>query len=187
MTYRTISRAAVAFLLWTAVVGASGAPAAPPAARPGAASTGVMPLDLTTGMTDITPLQVTDPVTNEAFDPQTPPQTVEGTLVSVDATGQSATVRTKRNGDVKMGLPPDVYLSRKGELANVGDMKPGDRIWATVETAHGVRAIRVVFAAPFNPLISWIGIPVLLLIALGIWWTGRSAAGRDERAQPVRA
>jgi hypothetical protein len=187
MTYRTISHAAGAFLLWAALAGVPAAHAAPPAARPGAAATGVMPLDLTTGKTDTTPLQATDPVTNEAFDPQTPPQTVEGTLVAVDATGQSATVRTKRNGDVKIGLPPDVYLSRKGELANVGDMKPGDRIWATVETTHGVRAIRVVFAAPFNPLISWIGIPLLLLIALAIWWTGRRAAGDDERAQPVRA
>lgn len=153
----------------------------------GAAATGVMPLDLNTGKIDTTPLAQTDPLTNEAFDPQTPPQTVEGTLASVDPDGQFMVVQTKRHGDVKVGLPPDVYVSRKGDEASVSDMKHGDRVWVTVETAHGVRAIRIVFAPPANPLISWIGIPVLLFIAFVLWWTGRKHEREIEPAAPAKA
>jgi hypothetical protein len=186
MINRTVSRASRAIIVALALglcvpAGRAQAPAA------GASATGVMPLDLTTGKTDATPLEATSPNSNEAFDPRTPPQTVEGTLVSVDPSGQFATIRTQRHGDVKIGLPPDAYVSRTGDEAGIGDMKPGDRVWATVETAHGVRAIRIVFAPPFNPLISWIGIPLLLLIAFGIWWTGRHREREDKRAAPAQA
>src|SRR5690606_14001923 len=113
MTHRT-ALPARAFLTLLAAVIFAAAPAARAAERPtGAADTGVMPLDLNTGKIDTTPLAQTDPLTNEAFDPQTPPQTVEGTLIAVDPEGHSATVHTKRYGDVKMGLPPDVYVSSK--------------------------------------------------------------------------
>jgi hypothetical protein len=186
MTHRTAIRALSALLLLATLTAAPLAVAAEPPA--GAAATGVMPLDLNTGKIDTTPLAQTDPLTNEAFDPQTPPQTVEGTIVSVDEAGQFAIVHTKRHGDVKMGLPPDVYVSSKhGEEASVSDMKAGDRVWATVETAHGVRAIRIAFAPPTSPLISWIGIPLLLLIALAIWITGRKYERQDDHAAPVKA
>lgn len=152
-----------------------------------AAATGLMPLDLNTGKIDTTPLAQTDPITLEAFDPQTPPQTVEGTLVAVNTEGQFATVHSKRHGDVKLGLPPDAYVSRNGDEASISDMKPGDRIWATVETAHGVRAIRIVFAPPANPLVSWIGIPVLLILAFILWWTGRGLDTEQQRPAAAKA
>jgi hypothetical protein len=121
-------------------------------------------MDLKTGRVDSTPT-----VDNEPFSPQSPPQTVEGTLVSKDAA--SVVIHTKRDGDVKVGVPPNIYLSRDGvdTAGSLNAIKPGDRVYATVVTANGNRAIRLVSEGPDNPLVNYIGIPVLCIIALGIW------------------
>jgi hypothetical protein len=148
-----------------------------------------MPTDLTTGKTDSTPLGQPGgahgaTLTQDPFRPETPPQTVEGTLLSVDPSGTEATIRTKRDGDIKVGLPSNVYCTRNGKDSSVGEIKPGDRVWATVVIEGGNRAIRIVSAPPTSPMLSIIGIPVLLLIALGIWWTGR---GHTPPIEPKKA
>lgn len=137
------------------------------------------PMDLTTGRTNAVPLTMDG---SEAFFPQSPPQTVEGVLLSVDRQGAFATVRTLRDGDVKIGLPPNLYISRDGQMSTLDAMKPGDRVYATVVTNDGVRAIRLVSEGPPNPLANIIGIPVLCIIALGIWrirWTTARSAGKS--------
>lgn len=122
------------------------------------------PMDLHTGKIDTTLLG-----DNEQNSPNSPPQTVEGVLVSKDAT--SIVIHTRRDGDVKVGVPANVVLSRDGNT-NTGTLdaiQTGDRVYATVVTANGNRAIRIVSEGPDNPLISYVGIPVLGIIALGIW------------------
>lgn len=122
------------------------------------------PMDLKTGKTSSTMVSE-----NEPNSPLSPPQTVEGVLVSKDA--DSAVIRTKRDGDVKVGLPSNIPVSRDGRtsIGTLDDVKPGDRVYATVVTANGNRAIRLVSEAPYNPLVNYVGIPVLGVIALGIW------------------
>jgi hypothetical protein len=138
------------------------------------------PMDLTSGRIDATPLGGGG---QEANLPQSPPQTVEGTLVSVDASGSFLTVRTLRVGDVKIGLPENMIISRNGVDSVVGDIKPGDRVYATVVTASGNRALRLVSESPANPLMNVVGIPVLALIALVIW----RIRVKTAPAQPAKA
>lgn len=149
--------------LWCPVARAAADPSS-------AASQNTAPMDLTTGKIDSSPITLT-PYGPESFFPQSPPQTVEGTLESIDKAGQFAVVATKRDGLVKIGLPQEIYLSRDGrsEGATLDEIKPGDRVYATVVTANGNRAIRLVSEGPANPMMNYIGIPVLCLIALIIW------------------
>lgn len=128
------------------------------------------PMDLKTGKIDLTPVSPNENQMGSAF-PQSPPQTVEGTLVSMDKAGQSAIVKTLRDGEVKIGLPEGIILSRNGrtEGCALDDIKPGDRVYATVVTANGNRALRLVSEGPANPMMNYIGIPILCLIALVIW------------------
>lgn len=142
------------------------------------------PMDLTTGKTDSTEVGMGG---NEALQPQTPPQTVEGTLVSVDLAKSVAVVRTLRDGDVKMGLPVNTVVSHDGRDGTLQDLKPGDNIFATVVTPSGVRALRIVDDTPANPMISLIGIPVLCVIGAWIWWYRRKTAPAPPaqlKAQP---
>ncbi|HEY3414804.1 MAG TPA: hypothetical protein VGM51_17330 [Armatimonadota bacterium] len=135
-----------------------------------AAPQNTAPMDLKTGKVDTSPITLTANG-SESFFPQTPPQTVEGVLVSIDKAGQTAVVRTVRDGDVKIGLPEGIVLSRDGRTdgSTLDDIKPGDRIYATVVTENGVRAIRLVSEGPPNPMLNYVGIPVLCLAALVIW------------------
>lgn len=162
------------------VPGRAQAPNAPSAAD--AAS-----MDLKSGRVDTTPL-IARREMDDSGAPMMPPQTVEGEMVSLDESGRVMTVRTARFGDVKMGVPPDLVPMRRGEDSTLDAIQTGDRVYATVETTYGVRAIRIVSEPPMNPLINYIGIPLLLLIALAIWWTGR---GRGEvvaeRKAPAKA
>ena len=135
-----------------------------------AAPQNTAPTDLTTGKIDSSPITLT-PNGPESFVPQSPPQTVEGTLVSIDKPGQYAVVKTLRDGEVKIGLPQGIILSRDGrtEGCTLDDIKPGDRVYATVVTANGIRAIRLVSEGPANPMVNYVGIPLLCLMALVIW------------------
>jgi hypothetical protein len=151
-------------------------------AAPKPAAMATAPMDLTTGKTDATALGMEG---SEAFFPQSPPQTVEGVLVSVDATGTVATVRTLRDGDVKIGVPPNIYVSRGGRESAIGDMKPGDRVYATVVCTNGVRAIRLVSEVPPNAMMNYVGIPVLCVLALGIWRV-RSGPAKPTKGAATR-
>jgi hypothetical protein len=144
--------------------------------------------DLRSGRVDTTPLMMRREY-DESGAPISPPQTVEGTVVSIDLQAHVLTVRTKRDGDVKVGVPVDLVPSRNGQDSTIDAIHPGDRVYATVETINGVRAIRLVSDPPVNPLINYVGIPLLLLIALVIWWTGRQrgdvVAERKAPAKPA--
>lgn len=138
----------------------------------GGAQTPEGPADLRSGQVDVTPLSDRRGTTDSGA-PLMPPQTVEGTLLALDESAREMTVRTEHFGDVKVGVPPDLVPMRRGEDSSLSAIREGDRVYATVETAYGVRAVRIVSEPPMNPLVNYIGIPALLLIALAIWWTGR--------------
>ena len=148
-------------------------------------SGGTMSMDLKSGRVDTRPLDGYE--MQGTPQPSTPPQTVEGTLVRVDTEKSLMVVNVEGEGEIRVGLPENVQILRDGEESNVSALREGDRIYATVVVPDGNRALRVVADKPVNPLVNLIGIPVLLLIALAIYWTGR---GKDtkivEPARPVK-
>jgi hypothetical protein len=113
------------------------------------------------------------PVIAEGARPRTPPLTVEGEFHSYDAQERVLHVDSKSFGLVRIGVPPDLPVMRNREYVSPGEIREGDRIFATITTVNGNRALHVVANTPMNPLINWIGIPILLLIAAALWWTGR--------------
>lgn len=145
-------------------------------------------LDLKDGRVDTTPL-MTRRARDDRGVPVMPPWTLEGEVVAVDTTAHVLTLRTERFGEVKIGLPPDLIPKRRGEDSTIEAIRPGDRVYATVETASGARAVFLVSQPPMNPLVNYIGIPALLLVALAIWWTGRGherAREAGPRAAPEK-
>jgi hypothetical protein len=156
------------------VVTTAGAVAGPaPSGAPPRAAAGVESLDLS-GPPDTTTLDGAE--RNPTPFVASPPQTVEGTVVEVAPTGKWIQVKT-REGLVKVGLPDNVPYVRNGSRdGSLRDIKPGDRFYATVVTQSGPRAVYVVTDPPMNPWITWLGVPVLLLIAAKIWSTGRTRA-----------
>ncbi len=142
-------------------------------------------MELKGGRVDTTPLFARREIDPNGA-PVMPPRTVEGTMVSLDQSNRAMTVETQRYGDVRIGLPPDLVPLRKGQESTLEAIRPGDRIYATVETAYGVRAVKLVSEPPMNPLINYVGIPLLLLAALAIWWTGRGRAEAPETKAPAK-
>lgn len=155
-------------------------------AKPVTEAGGAQSMNLDTGRIDTRPLDSFE--MQGTPQPLTPPQTVEGTLKSLDSSGTFIVVDSEVQGEVKIGLPPNVQVLRDGEEAAFAALKPGDRIFATVVVSEGNRALRVVADPPTNPLINGIGIPLLLIIALAIWWTGRNRERVvAEPPKPARA
>lgn len=170
--------------LFGLMAGATMAPPGGSARAQAPADTAAATLDIGSGKVDATPLSERREISASGA-PVMPTRTVEGVMVSRDEAEHAMTVRTRRDGDVKIGLPPDLVPLRQGEPSTLDAIRIGDEVYATVETAYGVRAIRLVSKPPTSPLVNYVGIPVLLLIALAIWWTGRGRAESAEKERPV--
>lgn len=148
-------------------------------------SGGAMSMDLKSGRVDTRPLDGYE--MQGTPQPSTPPQTVEGTLVRVETENSLMVVNVEGQGEIQVGLPENVQILRDGQESDVSALRQGDRIYATVVVPDGNRALRVVADKPVNPLVNLIGIPVLLLIALAIYWTGRGKDAKiTEPAKPVK-
>jgi hypothetical protein len=177
----TVRRLSGVILLATCL--AFAAVAGPDTTAPSAPeASGVASLDLH-GKPDTTPLTPSEQGGEGTPFVNSPPQTVEGKVAAIDPAGTWIEVGT-RDGVVKIGLPPNATFVRNGRRNGVvGDIKVGDRFYATVVTRDGPRAIYVVTDPPDNPLVSWVGVPVLLLVAAWIWHTGRP---KPSQAPPAK-
>lgn len=179
MTVRRLSGAIV-----LAVMLALAAAAGPDTTRPSAPdAASVASLDLH-GRPDTTLLSPSEQGGEGTPFVNSPPQTVEGKVAAIDEAGTWIEVGT-RDGVVRIGLPPNVTFVRDGKRNGaLSDIKVGDRFYATVVTKDGPRAIYVVTDPPDNPLVSWVGVPVLLAIAAWIWHTGRPGTPEASPAKP---
>jgi hypothetical protein len=121
--------------------------------------------------------------------PQSPPRTVEGTLKAVEPGGQWILVTTKSGDEVRIGIPPNLecpegvgersLVHRNGRYAKLADGRVGDRVFVTVVNSEGLRALHVVFQTPPSPLLPIIGIPLLAILALGIYAYERKVPARN--------
>ena len=172
-TYLVLAALATAFSL-----PAMGGPTA--AVVPTDKAAGMQNLALDTGKTSASPLDFMESQPTPM--PQTPPQTVEGVLASYDPGAAVIEVRTKAGPVVRVGLPANAPVIGGADTTDRSVLTPGKSVFVTVVNGGGVRALRVVAQSPTNPIVNYIGIPVLLVVALLIRRYDRRAAAAVQAA-----